>query len=87
MGLPGFGGAPVYVVMQSPGGGMTPGTPGGPYLQDLLKNMSYSPSHGGVTIYELPDTGQQHRPRVSDGGDGVRISHPNLTNLQHFKVL
>ncbi|XP_042236608.1 alpha-protein kinase 1-like [Homarus americanus] len=79
MGMSGFGGAPVYVVMQSPGGGGAtavppPGHPGGAYIQDLLRNIPYSPNHrGGVTIYELPDNAhQQHRPR--QGTDSVPLS-------------
>lgn len=73
MGVPGFGGAPVYVVMPSPGAGSSPGQPPGAYLQDFLKtlpnnnnnnNLSLT-NHQGVTIYELPDSAQQHHHRVS----------------------
>lgn len=66
MGFAGFGGAPVYVVLPSPGGGVVPPTDtSGPHLQELLRNLPYTPSSRGVTIYELPEGSNQQAARVS----------------------
>lgn len=62
MGFPGFGGAPVYVVLPSPAGGVLPSADvGSPHMQEFLRGLPYNPSSCGVTIYELPEgpTSQQ----------------------------
>lgn len=67
MGFPGFGGAPVYVVLPSPGGTSLPTADvSGPHLQEFLRGLPYTPNNRGVTIYELPDGATTHQaPRVS----------------------
>ena len=66
MGFAGYGGAPVYVVLPSPGGGgvVPPTDAGGPNLQEILRNLPYTPSTRGVTIYELPEGSNQQTARV-----------------------
>ncbi|XP_045110755.1 serine/arginine repetitive matrix protein 1-like isoform X2 [Portunus trituberculatus] len=67
MGFAGFGGAPVYVVLPSPGAGMVPSAePAGPQLQEILRNLPYTPSSRGVTIYELPEGSTQKTTRAPD---------------------
>ncbi|XP_071547919.1 uncharacterized protein [Panulirus ornatus] len=77
MGMSGYGGAPVYLVMQSPGGAATPGQPpGSAYIQDFLRNIPYSANQRGVTIYELPESAHQHRP-----GEGESVP-PSATSSE-----
>ncbi|XP_069951361.1 daf-12-interacting protein 1 isoform X2 [Cherax quadricarinatus] len=80
MSLGGLGSTPVYVVMPSPGAGTSQGQPqGGAFLQDLLRNIPYTPNHGGVTIYELPESAQQQQQQQQQqqrhrGTDSVPMS-------------
>ncbi|XP_064117429.1 uncharacterized protein LOC135222925 isoform X3 [Macrobrachium nipponense] len=68
----GYNGAPVYVVMQSPGGAVTPGAlPNGPFIPELLRNLPYGSNQRGVTIYELPEGARQHHTR---GAESVPMS-------------
>lgn len=76
MGFAGFGGAPVYVVLPSPGGSVVPPTDtSGPHLQELLRNLPYTPSTRGVTIYELPEGSNQQTARVSCVGVAGEEGH------------
>ncbi|XP_066975818.1 capping protein inhibiting regulator of actin dynamics-like isoform X4 [Macrobrachium rosenbergii] len=80
----GFNGAPVYVVMQSPGGAVTPGAlPNGPFIPELLRNLPYGSNQRGVTIYELPEGARQHHTRGAESvpmsaapSEGTRWSAP-----------
>ena len=88
MGFAGFGGAPVYVVLPSPGGGMVPSAdPAGPQLQEILRNLPYTPSSRGVTIYELPEGSTQKTTRVSSGGLADLLHNSRYNSLLHMSFL